>query len=381
MKKSIVVLFVAIMGAVVLIACLYEFYIPQIQRQAQRRQAVKQIIWHKSKERELPLKPKMTVTKKTIADIRDGDYVLPKFSPNGRFLAYARVLSAQDELGKNFENTEILLFDTVAQRRTVLLAANQARNYAVYQSFVIEINWLGDTRLQVVLGDGDIGASFLTFNILSGKVVKTDYREEGAGSLPFPGAEQQAFDRAISLFPRFDRGVLKDVLKNSSLVLSNKGIIYQKNYPGQDNHIWLLDFSKKSKRCLLKMPAKSDYAIKGGFAFGEELLLLLEYGAASVARMYRYQKGSLAMIGEYHRPENPSLIVLHSSAAGVFFMVKLFRTYNESDNPLYFYNGKKLYIINDCRDLCDVAIDRQGQNIAFCYWRDHQRWIKVKELK
>jgi hypothetical protein len=62
-------------------------------------------------------------------------------------------------------------------------------------------------------------------------------------------------------------------------------------------------------------------------------------------------------------------------------MVNLSRTYNKSDNQLYFDDGKKLWLISDCQDLWDADIDRQGQKIAFCYWRDHQRWIKVKELK
>jgi hypothetical protein len=381
MKKTIMALFVVIMGVAVLIACFYELYLPQIQPPAQRRQATKLITMHKLTDRELPINPKVTVTTKIIATICDGDYVLPQFSPNGRFLAYARVLSAKDKQGKNFENTEILLLDTVAQRTKVLLSADKAKNYAVHQSFVIEINWLDNKQLQVIVGDGDIGATFLIFDILSRKVIKTDYREGYASPLPLVGAKRQAFDRAISLFPKFDRGVLESVIRNSGLVLPDRGIVYQKNCQGQDNHIWFLDFDRKSNRCLLKLPAKSDYAIKGGFAFGGGLLLLLEYAAGSVARMYRYQNGLMAVIDEYHQPENPSLTVLHSSAAGVFFMVNLSQTYNKSDNQLYFDDGKKLWLISDCQDLWDADIDRQGQKIAFCYWRDHQRWIKVKELK
>jgi hypothetical protein len=381
-KRFVLLPLVILINITLLVAgYFYDYHSKQVNRQPANPITVKQsTLKHNFSTSGGLIKQTRAITTEIMTEMDDGDYVLPQFSPDGRYLAYSKVLVEKAENGANFENTAVLLYDTVLHDVKTLLAADKAKNFAVNQSFVIELNWIGRQKLQVALGDGDLGATYLTFDISSGKALKTEYHNGDEGTLPFKGAEKKAFDRAIGLFPQLDRGVLENVLRNSHLILPGKGIIYQKNFEGEDNHIWLLDFITKTKVCLLKMPLRCNYAIKGGFCFGADLIFLLDYARDSVARMYRYRHGKVELIQEFIKPEYQSLIVKNHSPKGVFFLVRLARVYEQSQNPFYYYDGQKLTEIRDCNQLCDVAVDCNGAKIAFCYWRDHQRRIIVKKV-
>src|SRR5207247_3500028 len=62
-----------------------------------------------------------SLTGRTITELRAGDYVWPKFSPNGRLLAVSQVLA--DSAG---ENTQILILDMRRGVLDTLLSAKAA---------------------------------------------------------------------------------------------------------------------------------------------------------------------------------------------------------------------------------------------------------------
>lgn len=323
---------------------------------------------------ELP-QPKQMITTGTLAEITDGDYVLPRFSPDGRYLAYSQVLVEQDDHGINYEYTAVWLYDTVIKQTVCLLDQEQANEYGA--SFVFEFEWIDNQKVLVKMSDGDVNGIYLTFDVISGKVLKKKYYEEDDAVEPEEKVKQ-ALAKTMAILPGLDRSMMESVLNNShaSVILPDTGVVYQKN-----DDIWLVDYEKKENRCLAKLPSDCIYEIIGGFSLGDELVFLIHYVKEDAAKVYRIKNGNSEIIADFSGVDNPGLEVKHTTQNGVFFIAKQKHISKESQNPLYYYDGKKLSIISDCDQLCDVDISADGQKIAFCYWKDKKRVLRVKELE
>jgi len=319
--------------------------------------------------------PEVKISGDLFATIRNGDYVHPTFSPDGKRLAYSKVLVRRD-----FENTEVLLYQLNTRKTLVLLNSQRARKYATYKAFVAEMNWRTPRRLEVVVGDGDVDSTRLTFNPLTRRLLREKY--ESADDIEAPSMSpvyKQARQQAISIFPEFPRNVLDGALMNSALVIPDKGIVLQKNYAGHDDDVWLLDFKSKSLKRLIKIPPDGLHAFRGGLVFGSSIIIALSRGSNTYLVLYRDDMiEGLAQINSTVFPGQ--IEIKHRSAEGIVFLIRTHASYERGDNPLFLFNGERLLQVKEYPELYDAAIDPAGQRIAYCYWEGNQRHIAVREL-
>jgi hypothetical protein len=211
------------------------------------------------------------LSKTVLAEFKNGDFVHPTFSPDGNILARSRVLVRGD-----FESTEVWLFDLITRKDSLLIDSKRAEKYGVYKAFVSGMSWDSPKRLEVLIGDGDVGTTHLTFDPYRRRLLRqrtTDLDETDFNMSP---THQEAYKQARSLFPSFPQEVLESALKDTAtLVIPGKGIVLQKNYGGHDDNIWFLDFGTRSVKVLINLPDDSTRAFMGGLSFNSSIILFL----------------------------------------------------------------------------------------------------------
>ena len=205
---------------------------------------------------------------KTVLELKKGDYIYPRFSPSGRYLAYAESLT-----DNKLETTTIYLHDLSNNKRRVLLDHKRANKFAVYRVFVVDMRWLDKKRLKVALSDGDVGVTLLTINTSTGKVIKKAYIEAGEDQQQNP-LQKQTKKR----FTKFDPEVLDSAFSGIFIKTPGRGVILQKNYSGHDPHIWLFDLSQRQVKKLVTLGKKDIHALGGGKAIAQEVIFSLTRG-------------------------------------------------------------------------------------------------------
>ncbi|HEX5875825.1 MAG TPA: hypothetical protein VFY60_14355 [Pyrinomonadaceae bacterium] len=309
------------------------------------------------------------ISGKEIAAFKNGDYVHPTFSPDGKVLAYSKVLVRRD-----FENTEVLLYSLSTRRTSVLLNSQRAKKYATYKAFVSEMEWRSPRRLDVVIGDGDVDSTRLTFDPFRRRLLREKH-ESSADDWPPPMSplQRQARQQAVTLFPDFPPEVLDSELLNFAPVLPGKGIVLR-----EKGGVSFLDFESKSQKRLISVPGNAPYNLNGGLSFGSSIIIAVSDRSKTYLFLYRDEK--IKPLAELKSPGHSWIEVKHRSSEGVVFLVRTHATYERGDNPLFIFNGDRLLQVKEYPELHDAAVDPAGQRIAFCYWDGNQRHIVIKEL-
>lgn len=269
-----------------------------------------------------------TISGRVIATITNGDFVHPAFSPDGRFLAYSRVLVSRD-----FENTEVVIHDLRTNRKTVLLNSKQAKKYATYKASVTGMKWTSARRLEVEVSDGDMGLTYLSFDPLSRKLLRERTEDLDLLELETPrlsSGYETAYQQARLLFP------------------------------------------STSEEVLIR-------AFNDGVAFKSKIVLALQRGPKTY--LYLYQDGKIDELGQFNSSGPGAIEVKHTSPARVIFLLKTHAPYERGDNPLFVFDGRQLVRIKEYSELYDANIDSRGRRIVFSYWAGEKRHIAVKELR
>jgi hypothetical protein len=314
------------------------------------------------------------ISGKVIATIKNGDFVHPTFSPDGKTLAYSKVLVRGD-----FENTEVLLYNLSSRKTSILLDSKRAEKYATYAAFVSKMNWGSPKRLEVVVSDGDVDSTRLIFDPYTRQLLRKrhegyDEAEAESVSPMYKKVRQQA----VSLFPTFPRDVLDNALMTSALVIPDKGIVLQKNYAGHDDNVWFLDFQSKSIKSLITLSQASSNAFNGGARFKSSIIILLSDKPKTY--LFLYRDGRIKGLGDINSTGFSHMEVKHRSSQRLFFLVRTHEAYERGDNPLFIFDGEQLFRVKEYPELYDAEIDASGQRIAYCYWDGNERHIVVKEL-
>ena len=229
----------------------------------------------------------------SVATIKNGDFVHPTFSPDAKRLAYSRVITRKD-----FESTDVSLYDLSTHKRVLLLNSKKADRYATYKVFVSGMQWESRNRLQVSVGDGDVDGTDLIFDPVTRKLLKeTPYSFDDADLTELSPSDQKAYEHAHSVFPSF--------------------------------------------------PAN----------------------------------GKLSRLGEFDFKGSERVEIKYVSPSRLIFLIRTHAPYERGDNPLFLFDGSKLFRVRDYAELYDAAVDPSGRRIAFCHWVRDQRHIEVRELK
>jgi hypothetical protein len=321
-----------------------------------------------------PSIPEVKISSALVATIKNGDFVHPTFSPDGKLLAYSKVLLKDD-----FESTEVLLSDLRTHKQSVLLNSKKAETYATYRASVTGIQWESRRRLEVSVSDGDVDLTHLIFDPVTRKLLKESVEsfDEVETTTISPGY-QNAYQQARALFPFFPGDVLENALRDTALVIPGQGIVLQKNYAGHDSNVWFLDFQNKSVRSLINLPHDSTRAFNGGVSFDSSIIIVLSQSPKTF--LFLYRDGKIRRLGEFNSKGFSSIEVKHLSPSRVIFLVRTHATHERGDNPLFSFDGSELLRIKEYSELHDAEVDPAGRLIAYCYWATDKRYIVVREL-
>lgn len=322
----------------------------------------------------LPLLPsgETTVTGKTVFALENGDYVQPHFSPDSRYLAFAReVLEGSTEL------TEILALDLKTLKVKTLLDAKASREFAVYRSYVAGFAWKDATTLRASISDGDVNGVDLILDAAAGRVVDKkpiSLTEEASGG------QAVATPEFATAFPSIPQPVLDNALANGYRVGSRKYVV-QKNYWKQDNHIWLLDAESRQMTRLVELPETWIYSLRGAFASGNALILFVAYGQE--AYLARHSGGKLELL--YRFPvksyQQVGMHVERTHGNRTLFEIVTGPAYEKRQNYFFVYDGTGLKRVTDVSAIYDIDVDGAGKLVSFSRWRNDKRSLVVKELK
>jgi hypothetical protein len=318
----------------------------------------------------LPLLPlgETSATGKTLFELEHGDYVQPHFSPDSRYLAFAReVLEGSTEL------TEILALDLKTMKVKTLLDAAASREFAMYRSYVAGFSWKDATTLKASISDGDVNGVDLVIDAAAGRLVEKkpiSFVETSAD----PGQEFAA------AFPSIPSPVLDNALSNGFRVGSKKYVV-QKNYWKQDNHIWLLDAGSRQMVKLIEIPDEWIYSLRGAFASGNALILLVAYGPE--AYLVRYSGAKLELL--YRFPvknyQQVGMQVEPGRGDRTLFQIITGPSYEKRENYFFVYDKSGLKKINDVTGIYDLDVDSAGKLVCFSQWKNDKRILVVRELK
>ena len=321
----------------------------------------------------LPLLPssETAATGKTLFSLEDGDYVQPLFSPDSRYLVFAREGSE-----KSAEFTEIQALEIKNLQVKTLLNSRASREFAFNKGFVAGFAWTNAKTLKAGISDGDVNGVDLVFDVESGRLVEKkplSVADDATG-----GAGQAA--EFIAAFPSIPAPVLENALINGSKIGEMKYIV-QKNYWKQDNHVWYLDAGRKEMVKLIDIPDTWIYSLRGAFASGNAYILLMAYGQE--AYLVRYSGTKLELL--YRFPvknyQQTKMRVEHTQGDRVLFQIITGASYEKRNNFFFVYDAGKLRRIKDVDAVYDLDIDGAGKLVCFSQWKDGKRRLALKELK
>lgn len=322
----------------------------------------------------LPLQPsgEIPATGKILVTLEDGDYVLPHFSPDSRYLAFAHVVMQ----GKT-ELTEIQALDLKTLKVITLLDAKGSREFAVYKGFVTGFVWKDATTLKAGISDGDVNGVDLIFDVAAGKLIEKkpfSLTDEASGK------EEVLTPELTAAFPSIPPPVLANALANGFKV-GDKKYIVQKNYWKQDNHIWLLDTGSRQMTRLLDIPDVWIYSLRGAFASGNAFVLLVAYGPE--AWLARHLGGKLELL--YRFPvknyQQTALRVENVRGERVLFQISTGAEYEKRENFLFVYDRSGLRKIRETAPIHDLDVDNAGRLMGLSQWKGNHRRLVVREFK
>jgi hypothetical protein len=318
----------------------------------------------------LPLLPsgETAATGKTLFTLEHGDYVQPHFSPDSRYLAFAReVLEGSTEL------TEILALDLKTLKVKTLLDAAASREFAMYRSYVAGFSWKDATMLKASISDGDVNGVDLVIDAAAGRLVEKK-------PISFVEASGDPSNEFAAAFPSIPSPVLDNALANGYRV-GKKKFVVQKNYWKQDNHIWLLDAGNRQMVKLIEIPDGWIYSLRGAFASGDALILLVAYGPE--AYLVRHSGGKLELLYRFPVKNYQQIGMQVEPGRGdrTLFQIITGPSYEKRENYFFVYDKTGLKKINDVTGIYDLDVDSAGKLVCFSQWKNDKRILVVRELK
>lgn len=313
---------------------------------------------------------------KNILRIENGDCVNPKFSPDGKHLAYSKV-----SIYENKEIAEIEVVNLESKETINLLDTIKSNEFAVYKTYVLDIRWIDNHTLYVDLSDGDVDSQTLIFDIVDNKFVQSNIDNQELNRK----YDKQILNKFKDVF-NINEDVASTVLKRY-IEIPNYGCIGQKQYANEDHNVWFYDFQKREKRVLIELTEDNLYSFHGGIKKENEVLLFISDNRSMNNKLqigcfllYDLSQNKIFDLISFDvQQQSPKIDIKYNSSDIIIFQIKAFRPHTKGNNPLFSF-GNQLIQHNDYPELYDLDISKNCDRIALTYWNDNVRNITVHEL-
>lgn len=314
---------------------------------------------------------------KPLFTTSEGDFVHPRLSPDGSKLIYADVL-----VREGIEGTAIYITDLASKATRKLLSEDEAEKYQVYKVFASNIRWLDNSRVEVYLADGDVGATCLTFDVITNAVVseRSIELDDDEDMKQVPHGFEAVRAKILAAFPSWTAEVLDSTLQHRPINTPDGSVILQRNYAGFDHDIWLVDPGHKKQTRLLSMRKDDLYALGGGLIVqGDTIFAVSRDPSVYLFRLGR--TGEMSPLGRFPKTQwRPEVTVRFGSNAEALFILRLGRTYERGHNPVFQYSGADgLVEVSDCPNCYDFDVSANGMRAVFSSWVSGRRQLQVLE--
>ncbi len=314
-----------------------------------------------------------------VASPPDGDYVHPAISPDAKSLAYSRVVVRGEQ-----ELTEVLVLPL--GKKTLphkLISERDSEKYAVYKSFVTNIQWRDARHVSVAISDGDVEGVDLLLDAQTGKVVSSKDTGGDGGGLVLPPEMELLKKQILAEFPHWAPEVLDQALGQGAVLVPGRGVILQRNYAGYDSNILLIDLRRKQERILLQPEGMGEGAfLMGGFVIGDEVMLLA--GNDKGAWLFKLAKDETVSPLAYFRKTEwwARVSPKYLSRTEAIFNLTLNGTASRGDNPILYYSSERgLKKVADYPEVYDFDVSKNRQLMAVCFWENNHRKIHVVRIR
>jgi hypothetical protein len=308
---------------------------------------------------------------KAIGRLHDHDTVHPTFSPNGRYAAFSRVVV----MGKT-EYAEAGYLDLDTGKATVLMGADASREFAVYGAFIYRIQWLDNRRVEYRVSDGDVDSSLVTYDVTSNKQVALRHM---SADEDVPGKEEQA---AASRFGAAFPGLaphLAGILQQGTRLPRDRWV-FQKNYAGQDNHVWIIDGQDRSHRVLLRLPdAGWHFAFRGAVARGSAIVLVVAHGN-SVYLVQADSSGTRVIDRTTTANDHDVWARQLGGTRDVYFTVHTGNIRDRAPAFLYRWNEQGVQRLKTTRRIVEVDVSADGGRAALVSWEGKRRVVDILRI-
>lgn len=314
-----------------------------------------------------------TISGKRRWRLDEGDFLHPVFSPDGRYLAFTRVV-----LRGTTELAEAGYLDRRTGKRVILLGADKMSDFAVYKAFVYNIQWRDARRLEFWISDGDVDSTIVTFEIPSNK--KLAQRDSGADDESMPTAEHVKLAKQFAgAFPEI-RDHLPDMFQQAERVSASRWV-FQKNYSQQDNHVWMVDAATGDHRVLIRLPEKNwHYGLRGAMARGDDLALVL--GNGGMVYVLLVDKKGMRIVDRF-AAENYQSVYTNPTGdpRNPHFVVHTEHVRTRSPARLYHWTRDGIRRLSDGTEIIEADVSRDGAVVALVSWQGEKRVIDILEMK
>lgn len=322
--------------------------------------------------------PVVELTGEKIASYRDGDLVRPRISPDGLRLAFSNVV-----VGPDGELCEIMVRDIATGRTRVVLNAVQSKRYAVYAAFVVDLKWESPTRLTAVVADGDVDSTTVTYNAVTGRLLRRSYLGPDDSSAVRPDLKF-AVAKLRAIRPAVPKAAFEAALQdgNGAFAIGGSRIVFQYNYSGLGNDIQLANLTAKTVTPLIKLPDTVPAPkLIGGFAFGDSFYVIVDHNES--ASIYFAERGTAKLAAEVplagSTETNPSFEIKASAPERVVFALLPVSPATEMRATLWIADRSGLSSVELPEGTFDIDI-RAGK-AAFARYDGSKRGIEVFQYK
>lgn len=314
-----------------------------------------------------------------ITTISDGDVVHPAFSPDGKTIAYSRVV-----VRNKMELCEVVVRTLPNGRPRVLLTAERSRKYATYAAFVVSFDWVSSRRLTAWIVDGDVDSTGVTFDVITGRIVKTDYSGLGDIDSYVDPALKSSVARMLEIDPKLPRAVVESAFQrgNGAFMAGPDKIVFKHEYSQYPDDVQIADLARRRFEVILKIPSGPPPFphLLGGFDFGKDIYFAVT--SDSAVRLFRYNGESSKEVWKAPITESagaPSLSIAAKSDARVIFAVEPLQTTSKFSSDLFVVDMNGLRRIEIPAGTIETVI--QGDRIAICYRDGAVRRIVVRNFE
>lgn len=317
-------------------------------------------------------------TGRTVLEIKNGDFVHPAFSPDGRMLAYAEVI-----VEGGVENTRIWVMNLASRRKREILTKDQAAKFQTYASYVSRLEWKGNGTLEAWIPDGDVDVTVVEIDVAGGAVHSLPAPKDG-DELTLSEELKYALKRISVLYPGADARVFENAFQNRAFCQGKQAVIFQKNHAGHDHNVWRYDLDQRRAQALVEVGQEGLWGFGGGLSVGSGYLFgLRESGKAC---LYVGVGGKAEQVASLEKSASGEIVSAEivpkgSRADGAWFLLRGFQPHEKGGNGAFWFDGKSLRRYRDFEKLHDFHVSPGVGLIAFVHWQDGKRQISVKKLR